>query len=146
MQEQRCSELIKQIHCAMQKNTNNDLRARDLTFAQVHLLFTLKKQEQNCCLMKELERKMGVAQSTVAGLVRRCADKGLVDCREDTADRRAKYVCVTPKGLSVCDDTVENIRRSEERMVQLLTPEEASTLEMLLDKVYLAVSSPTAAE
>lgn len=144
MQEQRCGELIKQIHCALQKNANNDLRARGLTFSQVHLLFTLKKQEQHCCLMKELERTMGVAQSTVAGLVKRCAEKGLVDCREDTADRRAKYVHITPKGLGVCTDTVENIRRSEERMLQLLTPEEANTLEALLNKVHLALYAPNA--
>ena len=79
MNETNCGELIKHIHCAMQKNANNELRAEDLTFAQVHLLFTLEQQPKQCCLMKKLERKMGVAQSTIAGLVKRCAEKGLVD-------------------------------------------------------------------
>ena len=142
MNEKNCGELIKHIHCAMQKNANNELRAEDLTFAQVHLLFTLEQQPKQCCLMKELERKMGVAQSTIAGLVKRCAEKGLVGCCEDTEDRRAKYVHITEKGLQVCADTVEKIHRSEERMVKLLTPEEADTLVVLLNKVYLAVSQP----
>ena len=142
MQIKNCGELIKQIHCAMQKNANNELRAEDLTFAQVHLLFTLEQQPRQCCLMKELERKMGVAQSTVAGLVKRCGEKGLVDCCEDTEDRRAKYVHITEKGLQVCADTVEKIHRSDERMVKLLTPEEARTLVELLGKVYLAVTQP----
>ena len=57
-------------------------------------------------------------------------------------DRRAKYVHITEKGLQVCADTVEKIHRSEERMVKLLTPEEADTLVVLLNKVYLAVSQP----
>lgn len=142
MTERNCGELIKHIHCAMQKNANNELRAEDLTFAQVHLLFTLERQPDQCCLMKELERKMGVAQSTVAGLVKRCAEKGHVVCCEDAEDRRAKYVHITEKGLKVCADTVEKIRRSDRRMVSLLTPEEADTLVSLLNKVYLAVSQP----
>lgn len=142
MEEKNCGELIKQIHCAMQKNANNELREEDLTFAQVHLLFTLEKLPGQSCPMKELERKMGVAQSTVAGLVKRCADKGLVDCTEDQEDRRAKYVHITQKGLNICADTVEKIHRSEERMVKLLTPEEADTLIKLLGKVYTAVTQP----
>lgn len=140
MQEKKCGELIKQIHCAMQKNANNELRAEDLTFAQVHLLFTLEQQSAQCCLMKELERKMGVAQSTVAGLVKRCAEKGLVDCHEDEEDRRAKYVHITEKGLTVCADTVEKIHRSEARMIKLLSKEESAELIRLLTKVYTAVS------
>ena len=40
MQEKQCGELIRHIHCAMQKNANNELREEDLTFAQVHLLYT----------------------------------------------------------------------------------------------------------
>ena len=142
MQKKQCGELIKHIHCAMQKNANNELRAEDLTFAQVHLLFTLEKQPKQCCLMKELERKMGVAQSTIAGLVKRCAEKGLVVCCEDTEDRRAKYVHITDKGLQVCADTVEKIHRSEQRMIKLLTEEESGELIRLLTKVYTAVSQP----
>lgn len=142
MQDNNCSDLIKHIHCAMQKNANNGLRAQGLTFAQVHLMFTLRKQPQQRCLMKGLERKMGVAQSTVAGLVKRCSDKGLVVCREDDADRRAKYVYITEKGLLTCAAAEENIRHAEQGMVKLLTPEETHTLAELLGKVYQAVSDP----
>lgn len=142
MQDNSCSDLIKHIHCAMQKKANNNLRAQGLTFAQLHLMFTLRKQPQHRCLMKVLERRMGVAQSTVAGLVKRCSDKGLVLCREDESDRRAKYVYLTEKGLQICADTEESLRRSEQGMVKLLTPEETQTLAELLGKVYQAVSAP----
>ena len=57
-------------------------------------------------------------------------------------DSAGMAVWDTEKGLQVCDDTVEKIHRSEERMVKLLTPEEADTLVELLGKVYLAVSQP----
>ncbi len=142
MQEKQCGELIKHIHCAMQKNANNELREEDLTFAQVHLLFILQRQPEGTCPLKDLEKKLGIAQSTTAGLVKRSAEKGLVELLDDPTDRRVKLAHITEKGLKVCDDTVEKIRRSEERMVKLLTPEEANTLVELLGKVYLAVSQP----
>lgn len=140
MIERNCGELIKHIHCAMQKTANNELRAEDLTFAQVHLLFTLQRQPGGQCLLKELEKKMGVAQSTTAGLVKRSGEKGFVELLDDPSDRRVKLARITEKGLQVCDDTVEKIRRSNERMVRYLSPEETSTLLSLLEKVYMAVT------
>ena len=137
-----CGALIRHIHCAMQKNANNELRAEDLTFAQVHLLFTLKSLAGKDCPMKELERKMGVAQSTTAGLVKRCGEKGLIDCFEDPSDRRVKLVRITEKGLLVCEDTEFKIRRSEERLVKNLSQDERDVLINLLQKVYSAVSQP----
>ena len=142
MNEKNCGELIRHIHCATQKNANNELRAEDLTFAQVHLLFTLQRQPDGTCPLKGLEKKMGVAQSTTAGLVKRSAEKGFVELLDDPHDRRVKLAHITEKGLQVCDDTVEKIHRSEERMIKLLTPEEADTLVELLNKVYQAVSQP----
>lgn len=142
MHSNDCGALIKHIHCAMQKNANNELRDADLTFAQVHLLFTLRDQPKGCCSLKELERKIKVAQSTTAGLVKRSGEKGFVECFDDAEDRRAKYVCITEKGRQVCRDTEENIRRSEERLVKNLTDAEKDTLVCLLQKVYTAVSQP----
>ena len=142
MHRNSCGELVKRIHCAMQKNANNELREEDLTFAQVHLLFTLQRQPAGTCPLKELEKKMGVAQSTVAGLVKRSAEKGFVELLDDPADKRVKLAQITERGLKVCSDTEEKIRRSEERMVKLLSPEESETLIELLNKVYLAVSQP----
>ena len=142
MHQNNCGQLVRQIHCAMQKNANNELREEDLTFAQVHLLFTLRKQPEGTCPLKELEKKMGVAQSTVAGLVKRSSEKGFVELLDDPADKRVKLAQVTEKGLKVCSDTEEKIRRSNERMAKHLTPEERETLVELLNKVYLAVSQP----
>ena len=142
MAHRSCHELIRQINCALQKNANNELRAEDLTFAQVHLLFTHRRQKDGLCPLKELERLMGIAQSTTAGLVKRSAEKGFVELQDDPNDRRVKLAHITEKGLQVCDDTVEKIRRTEERMVERLSPEEADTLVTLLTKVYASISQP----
>lgn len=140
MTKRSCHELIKMINGTLHKNANNELRAEDLTFAQVHLLFTLQRQKDGICPLKELEKLMGVAQSTTVGLVKRSAEKGFVELLDDPNDRRVKLAHITEKGLKVCDDTVEKIRRTEQRMVENLTAEEAETLITLLTKVYASIS------
>ena len=142
MQGKDCAELIKRIHCAIKKKADNELREEDLTCAQVYLLFILQREPEGQCLLKTLEKRMGVAQSTMAGLVRRSEEKGFVEYIEDPADRRVRLARITEKGLQVCRDTDDKIRRSEARMVSLLTEEEADLLSELLRKVYTAVSSP----
>lgn len=142
MSQRSCHELIKRINGALHKRANNELREEDLTFAQVHLLFTLQRQKDGICPLKELEKLMGIAQSTTAGLVKRSAEKGFVELLDDPTDKRVKLAQITERGLKVCSDTEEKIRRSEERMVKLLSPEESETLIELLNKVYLAVSQP----
>lgn len=135
MHKKHCGALIKQIHCAMQKDTNNDLRNAGLTFSQVHMLFKLSAQPDGCSSLKELERLLGIAQSTTVGIVRRCEEKGLVECCGDSGDRRAKYARITEKGLAVCQAAKEDVDRSEARLLSPLTPQEAQTLITLLDKV-----------
>lgn len=142
MTKRSCHELIKMINGTLHKNANNELRAEDLTFAQVHLLFTLQRQKDGICPLKELEKLMGVAQSTTVGLVKRSAEKGFVELLDDPSDRRVKLAHITEKGLKVCDDTVEKIHRTEQRMVANLTAEEAETLITLLTKVYTSISQP----
>ncbi len=141
MHDNDCGALFKHINCALQKHVNNELRDNDLTYAQVHLLFILREEPKGCSL-KELERRIKVAQSTTAGLVKRSAEKGFVECFDGEGDRRSKYVRITEKGLQVCLDTEEHIRRSERRLTANLTEAETETLICLLEKVYSAVSHP----
>ena len=139
-----CSTLIRRIHCAMQKGANNELRDAELTFTQFQLLNFLQNQPSGQSSLKELEKHMGVAQSTMVGLVKRSREKGFVECIEDTADRRVKFVRITTEGLNICCAMEQKAHCAEERLLQNLTCEERSILIVLLSKVYAAVSEESA--
>ena len=98
----RFGPVFKQIHDALEKNANNLLRADDLTMAQVHLLFLLEESPDGCYSLKELERRLRVAQSTMVGVVKRSAQKGFVECYGDPHDKRVKHVRITPEGRRIC--------------------------------------------
>lgn len=140
MQPKECGTLIRKIYYALQKNANNELREADLTFSQFHLLYVLRSETDGQCTLKELEKRMGVAQSTTVGLVRRVSEKGFVECISDSADRRVKLVRILKKGLEVCCAMEQNARCAEERLVVNLNADECITIVHLLEKVHAAVS------
>ena len=93
-----CGMMIKQIHDCLEKDTNNTLRAQDLTMAQVGALIELRSAEEKQMPLKELERRLHVAQSAAAGIVVRLEQKGFLESFGSSDDRRIKMVRITPKG------------------------------------------------
>ena len=134
-QYQDCGFYIKHINDALQKDANNTLRQEDLTLAQVSVLLELEGAPEGQLPLKELEKRLRVAQSTAAGIVVRLEQKGFAQGAGDPEDRRVKMVRITPAGLACCANARENVRRTEEHLLSGLTAEERLTFAALLKKV-----------
>ena len=130
-----CSTLIKQIHDEMEKRANNSLRAQDLTMAQVGVLLELYQAPEKQLALKELERRMHVAQSTAAGIVVRLEQKGFVESLGSQEDRRIKQVRITHSGEGCCLVAQEQMKRAEAELLEGLTETERSIFLSLLQKV-----------
>lgn len=127
--------LLKQIHDALEKESNQMLRPDDLTMAQIHLLFTLNNREDGTCTLKELEKILHVAQSTTVGIVKRLEQKRLVESCGDVNDKRIKIAKITPAGLDACKHTREGLQKVEQRLLTGLTEAEVAIFTELLQKV-----------
>ena len=85
---------------------------------------------------KELERILGVAQSTCAGIVNRLALKKLVDSFTDPNDKSMKLVRITPTGEKCCQEATQNIRKLEQTMFHGLSEEEQAMFHSVLQRIY----------
>lgn len=130
-----CGMMIKQIHDCLEKDTNNTLRAQDLTMAQVGALIELRSAEEKQMPLKELERRLHVAQSTAAGIVVRLEQKGFLESFGSSDDRRIKMVHITPKGEDCCMDSDRGMEQAEQKLLHSLTQEEKTVFLDLLEKV-----------
>lgn len=136
MERQRdCGLLIKQINDELRKNANNALRAEDMTFAQLEALLQLDQAPDQTRSLKELEQLLHVAQSTVAGIISRLEQKGLVEGFGDTADRRIKLVRITPAGIECTRTARHHQAEVEEQLLSNLTEAERDIFYLLLKKV-----------
>ena len=134
-EQKDCGLLLKQIHDELEKNANNALRSQDLTITQLSALEKLFQAPDGQMSLKDLEKKLHVAQSTTAGIISRLERKDLVHALADPEDRRVKL-------LQITDEGVERVRRSmahrlevEERLLSGLTETEQSIFCTLLKKV-----------
>lgn len=126
--------LIKQIHDQFEKQSNNALRDKDLTMAQVFILIVLQKAVNQQLSMKELERHIGVAQSTIAGIISRLEQKGLVETFRDTTDKRIKLVHITPAGEACCAEADCHMNEADQMLLQGFSKEEQEMFNVLLTK------------
>lgn len=129
-------QLIKQIHDTIERLANNALRQSGLTMVQVWVLLSLNEKDQNTYSFKELERVLGVAQSTCAGIVNRLARKKLVECFIDPTDKRVKLVRLTPVGQACCQDAQQHMQELEETLFRGVSQEEQAIFHSLLQKIY----------
>ena len=134
-EENRSAVLIRQIHTEWEKNANNMLRKDDLTLSQINVLMELDKTQENQMELKEMEKRLHVAQSTTAGIVHRLEQKGFVETFPSAADRRVKFVRITAAGKTCCDRARVNMHLEEEHFTAALTKEEQEQLTALLQKV-----------
>jgi DNA-binding MarR family transcriptional regulator len=128
------SRLIKQISDAAAKHANNSLRERNITLTQVRVLMML--YESGRMPLKEIERRLQVAQSSVAGVVSRLRSKGLITVLTSADDGRAKLVELTGEGRQYGLETRRDIDRLDERMFAGFAEEEKDALKGLLLRVF----------
>ena len=135
MREEPCGLLIKQISEALDKNINKALKEDGLTHSQLMLMIFLSEAEEKKLPFKELEKKLGVAQPTVVGIISRLEQKGFVSTMGDASDKRVKLVELTDSGMEKCRHTHEFATRAEEKMLSGITDKEKNQLNDLLKKV-----------
>lgn len=134
-QEKDCGFYIKHINDVLQRDANNALRSQDLTLSQITVLLLLEGAPDGELSLKELERRLQVAQSTAAGIVVRLEQKDFVTSFTSSEDKRIKMVRVTERGLGCCESAKQNMHQTEDRLLSKLTEAERNTLIELLRKV-----------
>ena len=136
MKSDSCGRLIKQIHDAVRKHADNSLREKDLTLTQVRVLIELGDDNESAKPLKELERRFGVAQSTIAGIVDRLETKGFIAGFTDQDDNRVKLVKLTPEGGKFRETSIREIEKMERRLLSRLTEAEQHDFLRMLRMVY----------
>lgn len=127
--------LMKQINDQLEKNANNNLREIGLTVSQLTVLRHLNHAEDGRLTMKEVEKKLHVAQSTATGIAMRLELKGLITARGDESDHRIKVIEITEEGRSVCLKAKSFIIETETKLLNALDEEDRVHFVEMLKKV-----------
>lgn len=130
-----CGMLIRQIHNALEKRVNNQLKAKGLTLSQMSALIEILNTPARKLTFKELEKCLSLAQSTTAGLISRLEQKKLVSVSGDANDKRIKYVEITSLGEQFCNEAKQEMELTEKMLMKNLSAAERKSLLSLLEEV-----------
>lgn len=132
--------LFKHIHDRIEKKANKDLKEVNLTFSQNQMIVLIGKTFDQTMSLKELEEKMGLAQSTIVGIADRLVSKGFLLRSIDPLDKRKKFVRLSNLGKTQYENSVISQKEMEQLIQKGLSKQEIDILKKLLEKVYKNVN------
>jgi DNA-binding MarR family transcriptional regulator len=89
---------------------------------------------------KELGERMGTKESTVARLLDRMEDEGLIQRTKDEEDRRVKYIKLTQKGTERIEELLPEGQKMSEFFSIGITEEEVEVFKRVLEKFMKNIS------
>ncbi len=87
----------------------------------------------------EVAERAAMDKVAVSRAVRRLLESGLLERRENDADRRTKHLCLSDSGVEVFDAIAPAALEYERRLLDRLDPEERRVFDRVVDKL-LSVS------
>lgn len=131
-----CGLLIKQISDHISKSANNALRADNLTLSQLRCLEYIHENMKEKIPLKEIEAHFHISQPTLAGIIARLTQKGLVITEVSDINPRAKTVSITSEGKALFLKSDERREEMESILLAALSDEERTAFYEMLKKVY----------
>jgi MarR family 2-MHQ and catechol resistance regulon transcriptional repressor len=136
--------VLARAHNAVYSHVQDDISQRGLTVAEFGVIEAL--YHKGPMLLGEVQRRILVSSGGITYLVDRLAEKGLVERRECTEDRRARYAALTPAGEALVMEIFPRHARRLEQAVEGLTSEEKQQAIELVRKLGLAAQALLEAE
>jgi DNA-binding MarR family transcriptional regulator len=124
---------LHQIHVAMFFEECKSSNTTPVQYAILSALAVMPGLDQTA-----LGQEVGLDRTTTADVVRRLEERGLLERRENEADRRTRHVFLTREGKSAVNAMHADMVRAQERMLSPLTDAQQKTFMKLVSQLVEA--------
>ncbi len=128
---------MMRVHHKLQRLEIAHLAEYNLTLPQFDVLAQLCREEG--ITQQALADRLLVTKGNVCGLMERMLEQGLVERREDPADRRAYMLYLTPKGKRLVESILPKHRQLIAEQIGKLEPAQQKQLLALLSQLDRAL-------
>ncbi len=133
------SWLLLQVMQSIKQRLHALAEQYELSVMQLSAFMILKPDQD--VPMNTLSHQLACDASSITGIVDRLEGQGLVERRDNPADRRVKMVALTKSGVALQrQTTAEVIALEDSRLRPTLTPAEHTELRRLLLKIVAGAS------
>jgi MarR family 2-MHQ and catechol resistance regulon transcriptional repressor len=124
---------------SLHRKLNEQIDLHDLTLTEFGILEAL--YHKGPLLLGDVQRKILLSSGGVTYTVDRLAEKGLVERRECSSDRRARYAALTPKGEALISEIFPEHADHITELMSVLTSKEQGELTDLLRRLGLSAAA-----
>lgn len=121
-------EYMRAINKEINKNVCNKIGFKNMNSSTMAVL--VRSMEEEPMTLKELSMNVGLANSTVSGIVDSLVEKGLVQRVIDETDRRRVLISAAPKALNIRKEIAE---KYTDYMKNVMKNAEEEDIKMILD-------------
>ncbi len=132
--------LFKQIQICFGKNCQSIFSGLDLTHSQAHVLMHIICSKDKDVTQRDIEKKFGLSNPTVTGILKRLEAKGFVTRRVSENDNRYKIISITDKSKDIYATVKKSIQSSEDRLFDKMDDNEINTLCVMFEKMLANIS------
>lgn len=132
--------LMMQVSQLARRNLANTISASNLTVPQYFALAVVQRTVDGCT-MSALAEATHQVSATMTGIIDRLGERGLVERRADTNDRRSRRVFLTPLGTQLMDAIDQQRQTQMQYVLGQFSPEERQFLISLMDKYLIALQT-----
>lgn len=140
----RAIQLLRRTSRFMRAGDLDDEAVGELTLAQLRVLFRLRNRGP--ITSGQLASGLGVTLPTVSSVIDRLAGQGLVERRDDPADRRLVILALTPAGVTIVERIQEGRRTRLARAIESIDAKALAKLLVGLEALNSAAERIDAAE
>jgi DNA-binding MarR family transcriptional regulator len=119
---ERLHSLTKELLRRYQFRDWNQICCYGISISQCHILDTLA--EEGDLTMQQLARRMFKSVSTMTRVVAQLVRRGYVKRRQDSEDRRAVRVCITPQGKAIVAAINRDLVATQKAILQEIPAQE----------------------
>ncbi|MDB5990327.1 MAG: marR [Herbaspirillum sp.] len=124
---------LHQLHCSLFLEETRDFNITPVQYSLMTALAERGELDQN-----SLALEIGLERTSVAEVVPRLQDRGLLDRRQSTEDGRVKLVKLTRKGKSLMTKMASAVQRAHDRTIEHLPAAEREPFLLQLIKLVEA--------
>ena len=95
---------FKMIGEGFKQRFNTVLKKYDLTFSQFGVICYLREHKDEKIYIKKLGEVFNLTHPTVVGIINRLEEKGFIETRPDSENKRYRIITLTAKGMEFKDE------------------------------------------
>ncbi len=123
------------LYNVIQKKCQSAVKDLDITMSQGGAIAAILESPNGEMPLKELEKKLQLAQSVTAGLVSRMEQKGYIESFGSAEDKRIKILRVTALGKEKCLAGQKILKQTEKEILAPLSDAEKKALFEIVEKL-----------